>query len=68
MPYYCVSTVKGDKGEHNVHTTSCNQGSATNHRKDLGYHTDCKSAVNSAKSTYPTADGCFYCCEPCHNK
>ena len=32
----------------------------------LGEFPNCQKAVKKAKNEYDDADGCYYCCEPCH--
>ena len=63
---YIVNTQAQSNGDHEVHTTSCSHLPDWAHRMDLGWHADCQSAVRRAKQTYSRADGCFYCCRPCH--
>jgi hypothetical protein len=41
-------------------------------RMDVGYFDNCRDAIASAKSKYPSMsfdiDGCYYCCKPCHKE
>lgn len=67
MSKYCVNTQTDNHGDHEVHNIdTCKNLPATYHRKDLGEHYSCSSAVTEAKKTYPTADGCAHCSPACH--
>lgn len=68
MPYYCVNKNALSAGEHEVHENNCNHLPDVNNQKDLGWHSDCESAVKKAKETYSNVDGCYYCCEDCHTR
>lgn len=67
MSKYYVNTNSQPNGDHEVHTEGCSRLPLPQNRKYLGEFTSCEPAVREAKKTYPTADGCFYCCRPCHN-
>lgn len=68
MPRFIVNTNSDNQGDHEVHnvTDGCAYLPAGQNRKDLGYHDNCHGAVAEAKKTYPTANGCYYCCKECH--
>lgn len=69
MPYYICNKNADDKGRHEVHTTSCNHLPLPQNQIDLGFHSDCSSAINKVKTWNPTGftfDGCYYCCPSCH--
>jgi hypothetical protein len=66
MAQYIVNTQTGDRNEHEVHVVTCAHKPEPRHQRALGEHTSCHTAVAQAKVTYPTADGCGYCCRPCH--
>lgn len=69
MPYYIVNTnVQPESGDHEVHekNSTCTHYPEPHNQLDLGFHVSCHSAVREAKKTYPTADGCYYCCNECH--
>ncbi len=69
MANYCVNKNEQSTGEHEVHNTdTCSYCPDLNNRVDLGYHSDCKSAVTAAKAHYSNVDGCAHCCEPCHTR
>lgn len=67
MPQYCVNMKTDKQGDHEVHRLdTCNRLPEPEHRLDLGWHSGCRSAVEQAKKTYPTANGCYYCSPECH--
>lgn len=67
MPYYCMNTNPQYNGDHEVHDINkCIRLPLPENRRDLGWHTDCNSAVRSAKVYDALADGCYYCCPECH--
>lgn len=66
MPNYCVNKQAQSTGEHEVHEMSCNHLPDSNNQQDLGWHSDCESAVEKAKDYYDNVDGCYYCSEDCH--
>lgn len=67
MPRFYVNTNSQSNGDHEVHEDNyCSNAPSQFNRKDLGYHTDCHGAVREAKKTYSKANGCYYCCRPCH--
>ena len=55
-------------GNHNeVHEEGCYWLEKARDVKDLGYHYNCKSAMQVAKLYYKdSADGCKHCCKECH--
>ena len=68
--FYYVNKNPQENGDHEVHVAYCDQ---LRKMKDpvtdlvsLGFHDDCCTAVAAAKVLYPTADGGFFCCKPCH--
>jgi len=68
MAYYCVNKNAQPTGEHEVHKldTSCPHLPAPENRIDLGWHSDCQSALRKAKEFYSNVDGCAYCCPTCN--
>jgi hypothetical protein len=67
MPYYCVNTNAQANGDHEVHNTgTCTRLPKPEHQLALGYHETCKGAVQQAKRSYSTANGCYYCCPDCN--
>ncbi|MCB1671923.1 MAG: hypothetical protein R3F41_17470 [Gammaproteobacteria bacterium] len=53
-------------GDHAVHAENCQHLPAEQYRTYLGEFTNCRPAVQQAMTVYPTANGCFSCCESCH--
>lgn len=68
MPIYLVNKRAQPTGEHEVHETTCSYLPSISDRQDLGWHSDCHSAVRSAKNHYSNVDGCYWCCRPCHTR
>lgn len=67
MNYY-VNTNAQSNGDHEVHKDGCTHMPDISNRKYLGNFSNCRDAVNEAKKTYSTADGCYYCCNECHTR
>jgi hypothetical protein len=65
MKYY-VNQNSQSNGDHEVHTYVCTHGPDLENRQYLGEYYGCGPAVTEAKRYYALADGCFYCCNPCH--
>lgn len=55
-------------GNHEVHTEHCSYLPDVHNRKLIGYESNCRSAINRAKSETGkyNFDGCYYCCNECH--
>lgn len=67
MARYYVNKNTQSNGDHEVHKQGCSRMPADANRVYLGDFTNCHSAVQAAKNKgYNSADGCFYCCRPCH--
>lgn len=71
MPYYCVNrNAQPSSGDHEVHDLAIGRDKgclpAALNQVDLGYHSNCQSAVTAAKRTYPSSDGCKRCVPACH--
>lgn len=69
MATYCVNREKQANGDHEVHDVASTKGCLpqTSNRVDLGWHATCSQAVAEAKRRgYYSANGCFYCANPCH--
>jgi hypothetical protein len=66
MSKYYVNKNTDSKGDHEVHESGCTHMPLVENRTYLGEFSSCSGAVTEAKKTYSTADGCFYCCRPCH--
>jgi hypothetical protein len=65
MRYYVDKNAQPN-GDHEVHTENCLFLPNSDNRKYLGKFDNCSEALKEAKKTYSIADGCYYCCEPCH--
>lgn len=68
MEKYYVNKNPQSTGEHEVHKATCNHLPDFYNRIDLGYHLDCKSALQEARKHFYNVDGCAYCCPACHKK
>jgi hypothetical protein len=66
MKNYYVNKNKDVDGDHEVHESGCKHMPLAENRTYLGEFSSCSGAVTEAKKTYPTADGCYHCCEACH--
>ena len=66
MPKYCVNKNTDAQGDHEVHKENCPWWPNSENRIDLGYHSDCHSAVREAKKKYDNVNGHKYCSENCH--
>lgn len=66
MTLYYVNNKADDKGNHEVHTSTCSF--LPSDKKYLGYFATCQEAVKEAKKTYPKSDGCYHCSRPCHTR
>lgn len=67
MDNYCVNTQAGEHGEHEIHRSSCLRKPVAQHRLDLGWKNSDQEALVAARTIYPTADGCYYCCPKIHS-
>ena len=65
MKYY-VNRNAQSNGDHEVHQENCRY--FPSNAKYLGEFSNCKDAVNEAKKTYSTADGCKTCSPTCHSR
>ena len=68
MPYYYVNQNQQSSGDHEVHTRECTHGANAVNKLPLGFHETCQPALREAKKRYPSADGCYYCCNACHKR
>ena len=66
MPKYYVNKNEQDNGDHEVHKEDCSWLKLVVSKKDLGYHSNCESAVREAKKTYKQSNGCKHCSKECH--
>ena len=67
MPKYYVNknTDTNPNNDHEVHEEGCHKMPSS--VVDLGYHTNCDSALTAAKNIYSNSDGCRICSPSCHN-
>ena len=68
MDKYYVNKNHQANGDHEVHKEGFYYLPNLSNRKYLGYFSNCFDAVKEAWKTYPTANGCYHCCYPCHTK
>ncbi len=68
MDKYYVNKKHQANGDHEVHKEDCYYLPDPINRKFLGMFSNCFDAVKEAKKTYPTANGCYHCCYPCHTQ
>lgn len=61
-----MNTVAQANGDHEVHKSGCVWMPDEKNRKDLGEFDSCEGAVDEAKKTYSTANGCIHCSKDCH--
>jgi hypothetical protein len=72
MPNYIVNTNAQSNGDHEVHLSPQSQCSSPRYplpqnQRASGFHGSCHGAVQEAKRIrYATANGCYYCSQPCH--
>ncbi|HAA11795.1 MAG TPA: hypothetical protein DCE41_08905 [Cytophagales bacterium] len=66
MPKYYVNKKTDDQGDHEVHKEGCPWTPLPENRIDLGYHTNCQSAITKAKTYYSRVNGHSYCSADCH--
>lgn len=67
--YFCVNKNPQsypEDGEREVHKDGCPTPPQWVNREDLGYHTNCESAVAEARKKYTKVDGCRNCIPACH--
>lgn len=65
---YLVNTIPQASGENEVHREDCGHLPSPANRHYLGSFNNCKAAVKAAKILYKNVDGCYYCCNDCHNR
>lgn len=66
MAAYFVNRNAQPNGDHEVHVSGCPHMPEPENCLPLGDFDDCRPAVAKAKRIYPSADGCYNCCNPCH--
>lgn len=68
MQHYYVNTQEHSGGDHIVHVPRCTHLPEPGHRIYLGSFTDCRDALDAAKSHFEKANGCYWCCSACHSR
>ncbi len=72
MIRYVLNRNPQSTGEHEVHKDdgTCPTPPQYQNKIDLGYHSNCFSAVEKARALYSGAaiDGCKYCSPLCHTR
>ncbi|MCS8593090.1 hypothetical protein IGJ53_002420 [Enterococcus sp. DIV1283b] len=70
MPYYIIDTIPTKKKIYLLHETECPVAPKQNRSVEIGYYTDCYSALRYIRVKNPISkfSGCKYCCRSCHNK
>ena len=68
MSDYCVNKRAQQNGDHEVHKQGCQFWPAPENVQLLGQHTNCGSAVATARHYYRQVNGCKTCANPCHTQ
>ena len=68
MKSYYVNKRAQSNGDHEVHEDGCRYMPSAADGSYLGEFSSCEGAVDKAKETYPTADGCKTCSPDCHTR
>ena len=70
MARYCVNKNAQSGGEHEVHNLNVARGCLPDpqNRQDLGFHSNCASALTAARRYYSNVDGCAHCTPECHTR
>lgn len=66
MKRYVLNIIKNEQGDHEVHESSCALLPSYVFQKDLGYHLNCKTALEMAEKTHNHVNGCYACNRVCH--
>jgi hypothetical protein len=69
VPHYCVNeNPLPVSGHHEVHDVTSAEGCLPgfDHRRGLGWHPDCTSAVAAARRYFEAVRGCVDCAADCH--
>lgn len=69
MPNYCVNVnTQSGSNDHEVHDLGSTKGCLPDagNQLALGWHSDCKGAVQAAKQHYSDVNGCYWCANDCH--
>ena len=66
MPRYYVNDVAQPNGDHEVHREGCAWLVLIPKKTILGYHSNCTTAIERAKTHYKSVNGCKICSKECH--
>ena len=66
MARYYVDMNPQPNVDHEVHRDRCCWLTFVKDSRYLGYYSSCQPAVDLAKLSYPTANGCWRCSRDCH--
>lgn len=66
MEHYYVNDNAQSSGEHEVHKQGCRYFPGSN--TYLGYFSNCRDAVQKARTIYSKVDGCNWCSRECHTR
>lgn len=66
MASYYVNNNAQSNGDHEIHVPSCAFFPLISSKTYLGEFPSCGPAKQAALRIYPEADGCAFCCSPCH--
>lgn len=72
MPRFIINKNAQPNGDNEVHEvlSGCPTMPNSENQQDLGYHFSCREAIITAKQRFPQyrrIDGCYHCCNDCHN-
>ena len=69
MANYLFNLEADNNGYHEVHKDTCTHLPNIFNRQNLGNFTSCNQAIQHARINYSNYkfDGCYYCCNECHN-
>ena len=68
MDDYCVNKSKQANGDHEVHKKGCIYWPSQANVQSLGQHSNCSSAVRTARSHFTQVNGCKTCSTACHTQ
>ena len=68
MEKYYVNENAQFNGNHEVHKEGCRYLELVVNKFYLGEFDNCEDAVEKAGNYYMNVDGCYFCCNNCHEK
>jgi hypothetical protein len=66
MPAYYLDRTAQESGEHEIHLEDCRRMPSAESLIYLGIFMSCRHAASQARRHNARANGCPYCCWPCH--